>query len=234
MNNPTTYDFEVEEHRIRALDSIERASFVTRTYIHVLLAIVAFVGIEIALFQTGVVERITALAAGRWYLFLMGFMVAGWMATGLAHRARSLPLQLAALYGYVLLEAILFAPILLVVSYRDPSLLTSAAGVTLVAFFALTAVAFVTRKDFSFLRSVLMWAGVCSLVAIGAALIFGFQLGVLFSVAMVAVAGASILYNTSNIIHHYPEDKAVAAALELFASVALLFWYILRLFSSRD
>ena len=54
-----------------------------------------------------------------------------------------------------------------------------------------------------------------------------------FSVAMVAFAGAAILYDTSNVLHHYPEDRAVGAALELFASVALLFWYILRLFMSR-
>jgi FtsH-binding integral membrane protein len=31
----------------------------------------------------------------------------------------------------------------------------------------------------------------------------------------------------------YPEDRYVAASLELFASVALLFWYLLRLYLSR-
>ena len=55
-----------------------------------------------------------------------------------------------------------------------------------------------------------------------------------FSVAMIGLAGASILYDNSNVLHHYPEDRYVGAALELFASVALLFWYVLRLLSSRD
>jgi FtsH-binding integral membrane protein len=50
---------------------------------------------------------------------------------------------------------------------------------------------------------------------------------------MVALAGASILYDTSNTLHHYEEDRYVAAALELFASVALMLWYVLRLFLSR-
>jgi FtsH-binding integral membrane protein len=50
---------------------------------------------------------------------------------------------------------------------------------------------------------------------------------------MIALAGGSILYDTSNVLHHYPENKHVGAALELFASVALLFWYVLRLFMSR-
>jgi hypothetical protein len=80
---------------------------------------------------------------------------------------------------------------------------------------------------------ILAWAGVVALLAIGAGAVFGFELGTFFSVAMVALAGGSILYDTSNVMLHYPEDRHVAAALELFASVALMFWYVLRLFLSR-
>jgi FtsH-binding integral membrane protein len=50
---------------------------------------------------------------------------------------------------------------------------------------------------------------------------------------MVALAGASILYDTSNVLHHYPEDRYVGAALQLFASVAMMLWYVLRLLMSR-
>jgi FtsH-binding integral membrane protein len=78
-----------------------------------------------------------------------------------------------------------------------------------------------------------MWAGILALVAIIGGVIFSFNLGLWFSVAMVGVAGASILYDTSNVIHHYPQDRYVAAALELFASIALMFWYVLRIFLSR-
>jgi Inhibitor of apoptosis-promoting Bax1 len=91
-----------------------------------------------------------------------------------------------------------------------------------------------TRKDFSFLGSLLRWGGILALVAIVAGAIFGFQLGTFFSVAMVGLAGASILYDTSNVLHHYSEDSHVAAALELFASVALMFWYVLQLFMSSS
>jgi len=48
------------------------------------------------------------------------------------------------------------------------------------------------------------------------------------------LAGAAILFDTSNILRTYPEDRYVSAALQLFASVALMFWYVLRLFMSRD
>jgi FtsH-binding integral membrane protein len=52
---------------------------------------------------------------------------------------------------------------------------------------------------------------------------------------MIGFAGAAVLYDTSNILHHYPEDRHVAAALGLFSSIALMFWYVLQLFiSSRD
>jgi len=60
-----------------------------------------------------------------------------------------------------------------------------------------------TRKDFSFLRAILMWGGVLALVAIIGGAIFGFQLGTWFSVLMIGFAGAAVLYDTSNIINYY-------------------------------
>lgn len=113
-------------------------------------------------------------------------------------------------------------------------MIESAAMLTLLGFGGLTAIAFWTRKDFSFVGAVLRWAGIVALLLIVGAVLFGFGLGTWFSVAMVGLAGVAILYDTSKIIHHYPEDRYVAAALELFASVALMFWYILQLVMSRD
>jgi FtsH-binding integral membrane protein len=100
-------------------------------------------------------------------------------------------------------------------------------------FAGLTAIVFTTRQDFSFLGALLKWGGFCALGLILASVLFGFNLGVAFSAAMVTLAGAAILYDTSNILHHYPHDKYVGASLELFASVVMLFWYLLRLFSRR-
>ena len=42
------------------------------------------------------------------------------------------------------------------------------------------------------------------------------------------------LHDTSKVMNSYPEDRYVGAALELFAGVALLFWYVLRLLSRRS
>ena len=93
----------------------------------------------------------------------------------------------------------------------------------------MTVSVFITRKDYSFLGPILSVACFIALGVIIAAIIFGFTLGLFFSFAMVALLAGYILYDTSNVIHHYPTNMHVAAALELFADAALMFWYILRI-----
>jgi FtsH-binding integral membrane protein len=105
---------------------------------------------------------------------------------------------------------------------------------TLTLFAGLTATVFITRTDFSFLKTALTVGGFIAIGAIVCGALFGFNLGMWFSVAMIVFACGAILYDTSNILHHYQEDQYVGASLQLFASVALLFWYVLRLFMSRD
>ena len=216
------------------LDQSSRGRFISRTYSHLFCAIAAFTLIEIFLFKTGMAETIArALMGVSWLFVLGGFVVLSWLATRLAASSTSKPAQYAGLAAYVVAQAIIFVPLLYVANYKAPGVITSAAAVTFVGFVALSLIAFLTGKDFSFLRGILMWGGVCALILIVAGTIFGFQLGTYFSVAMVALAGAAILYDTSNILLHYPEDRYVSAALQLFASVALMFWYVLRLFMSR-
>lgn len=160
-------------------------------------------------------------------------MVVGWLATRAAHTAQSKVAQFGALGAYVVMEAIIFVPLLYIANTYAPGVISSAGMITIAGFAGLTGIAFWTRKDFSFLGGLIKWGGILALVAIGASLIFGFQLGVFFSVAMIGLAGAAILYDTSNILREYPEDRYVGAALQLFASVALMFWYVLQLLLSR-
>lgn len=212
-----------------------RATFINRTYTHLFCAMLGFVAIEVALFQSGVAERIAhTMFSFNWLLILGAFMIVSWFASRVAYRATSFGAQYGALALFVAAEALLFIPLLYRAQAAAPGTIQSAGMVTLTGFAGLTFVAFTTRKDFSFLGAILRWAMIVALVAIVAAVLFGFQLGTWFSVAMIAVAGGAILYDTSKVLHHFPEDRYVAAALELFASVALLLWYVLRLFMSRD
>jgi uncharacterized protein len=108
-----------------------------------------------------------------------------------------------------------------------------AGGVTFALFLGITTVALVTKQDFSFLRPIIMIGGFVALGFILVSMIFGFSLGSVFAFVMVAFAATSILYETSNVMHQYRTDQHVAASLSLFASVALLFWYILQIFNRR-
>ena len=217
---------------VRAAD---RSSFITQTYAHLLGAILGFTALEIIFFQTGLAYPLAEfLLSVPWLAVLGAFMVVGWLASHFALRSVSLEVQYAALIGFVVAEAVIFVPLLFVAQSYAPGVIQSAALITLIGFSGLTAVAWSERRDFSFLGGLLKWGFVGALLVIVAGVVFGFQLGVFFSVAMVVLAGAAILYDTSNILHHYPEDRYVAASLSLFSSIALMFWYVLRLLMARD
>jgi FtsH-binding integral membrane protein len=213
-----------------------REAFIVRTYVHLFLAVLGFIVLELLYFASGLAQDIArALLSVNWLLVLGGFIIVSWLARGVAARAKTREVQYLGLAGFVFAESIIFVPLLFVANFYAPGAIRSAALITLVGFTGLTAIAFQSRRDFSFLGGILKWAGVLALVAIVGAVAFGFNLGMWFSVAMIGVAGGAILYDTSAVLRHFPEDAHVAASLELFASVALMFWYVLRLLSfSRD
>ncbi len=214
--------------------SSTRADFIARTYTHLLGAIALFLGIEVWLFQSGLADTLAqAMLGTSWLLVLGGFMIVSWLASAAAGQSLSRPAQYAAFAAFVAAQAIIFVPLLYIANAVAPGAIESAGVLTALGFAGLTAVAFTMRTDFSFLGALLRWGFVVALLLIVGAVLFGFELGTWFSVAMVAFAGGAILHDTSNIIHHFPEDRHVAAAMQLFASVALLFWYLLRIFSDR-
>ncbi len=220
---------------VAAANADVRAAFITRTYMHLFGAILGFTAIEMFFFSSGLAESIArSMLSVSWLFVLGGFIVVSWLASRLADSATSPAAQYAGLAGFVIAEALIFVPMLYIADSVASGVIESAALVTLMGFTALTILVHRTRRDFSFLAVFLRWAFIGVLVLIVAGVMFGFELGTYFSVGMVVLAGAAILYDTSNVLHHYPADRHVSAALQLFASVALLFWYVLRLFMSRD
>ena len=133
-----------------------RATFITRTYTHLFGAIAAFTLLEVALFRSGMAERIAGLMLGTSWLVVLGaFMVVSWIASRVAHTVESMGAQYAALAVYVLAEALIFVPLLWFAFQVDPAIVEKAAGITLLAFAGLTAIAVITGRDFSFLKSFL-------------------------------------------------------------------------------
>ena len=207
-----------------------RSVFITRTYTHVVGGILGFILIEMGLFESGIARNVASFMMGLpWLLILGAFMLVGWLATRTAQTSTSLGMQYFAYAMYVVVEALIFVPLLYFAELKAPGTIDSATLITALGAGGLMVVAHRTRKDFSFLRAILMWGGIIALIAIVGGIVFGFQLGTWFSVLMIGFAGAAVLYDTSNIIHQYPEDRYVSAAMQLFASIALMFWYVLRL-----
>ncbi|MEJ7603136.1 MAG: Bax inhibitor-1 family protein [Kofleriaceae bacterium] len=225
-----------------------RLQFIRRTYLHLLGAILVFAGLEYLLMTNSLlIEKVsipfTSFALGgrwNWGIVLAVFMVISWVADYWARHAGSRATQYLGLGLYVIAEAVIFVPLLAIVAYKTASILARGGGqphilrdsalVTLALFGALTASVFLSRKDFSFLRSGLAMASAAALMLIVLSLVFGFNLGIVFSVAMVLLAAAYILYQTSQVLAHYDPDQHVSAALALFSSVALMFWYVIRIF----
>ena len=213
----------------------EKATFYKKTYLHVALAVLAFILVESILLKVIPIEMIAGMVQHQMvWLFIIGLF---WLGTSLSNKmafAPSREQQYLGLAAYVILEAIIFLPMIAIATlYTGIDMIMQAALITLSMFSGLTAVVFFTKTDFSFLRTALTVGGFIALGIIVVGAIFGFNLGLWFSVGMVVLASGSILYQTNQIKDHYGTEQYVGASLQLFASIMLLFWYILRILMSR-
>lgn len=224
---------------VSQLSEVDRVSFYKKTYSHVAGGVLVFILFEYLLLQSdAVVEFALSMTQGwRWLIMLGGFMFITNYAEGMALKTPDKNKQYLAYGIYILAEAFIFVPLIYMAAFymeSGPAILNQAAIVTLALFTGLSAIVFVTKKDFSFLKAGLTVGFFIAIGLIIAGSIFGFNLGLWFSVGMCLLAAGSILYQTSNLVNKYGVEDYIPAALGLFASLMLLFWYILRIFMSRD
>lgn len=212
-----------------------KAGFIRRTYAHVAGAIALFALLEAKLISMGWGEKAMMLLAQSkwsWLIVLAAFMGVGMLADRWARSGASREIQYAGLGLYIVAEAIIFLPLIYMATKFAPGVLENAAVITGAFVAGLTLVVFTTRKDFSFMAPALAIGGVVALGVIVASIVFGFELGTIFSGVMILFAAGCVLYTTSNILHVYREDQHVAASLALFSSIALMFWYVVQFLMS--
>lgn len=225
---------EYEYTLVSQTSSLERAEFYKKTYLHVALSILGFIVLESLLLKFVPEDLIISMVSSKfiWLALLGAFWLIGLFTDKLVF-ASDRNTQYMGLGLYVLIEAIIFLPLIYIaLVFVGGHVIMQAAIITLAMFTGLTAVVFMTKKDFSFLRIALTVGGFVALGLIVAGAIFGFDLGLWFSVGMVVLASGGILYQTSQLKDHFATDQYVGAALKLFASVMLLFWYVLRILIS--
>ncbi|GGE95344.1 hypothetical protein SAMN05443634_101320 [Chishuiella changwenlii] len=217
--------------------NVERANFYKHTYGHVAGGVLVFVIIESLLLQIDpLVTFMLSLTHGYlWLALLGGFMGITWVAQKMAYGSLSKSKQYLGYLLYIIAEALIFVPMLYIALYYGGTfVIKQAAVVTGGLFVGLSAIVFLTKADFSVLRGALTIGFFLAIGLVIAGMLFGFDLGLWFSVGMCALAGGAILYNTHQLRYEFGTQQYIAAALSLFASLMLLFWYILRIFMSRD
>ncbi|CAM1360611.1 Bax inhibitor-1/YccA family protein [Tenacibaculum xiamenense] len=223
---------------VAQVSQTERIAFYKKTYAHVAGGVLLFLVFEFLFLQSAtLVEFALSMLDGyKWLILLGGFMLITNYAESTAMRTSDKNVQYLAYAVYIFAEAFIFIPLIYIAisAVNSFEILNQAAIVTLGLFAGISSIVFITKKDFSFIRAGLAVGFFIAIGLIIAGALFGFNLGLWFSVGMCVLAGGSILYQTSNMVHKYSTDDYIPAALGLFASLMLLFWYVIQIFLSRD
>jgi FtsH-binding integral membrane protein len=226
----------------------DRAAFFRRTYGLVAIGFAAFAallaiffvgfdrqsGIAFALFS-GLFSMIKSLGGWSVLLVMLAFWGATTVAQSMAFNRASRGAQYAGLGLYVVLEALIFIPligyVILSTKGNASSVLLPAGIVTAGMIAGLTALVFMTNLDFSFLKVAIILGSFAALAIVIVAAIAGLSLGAWFSIAMIVLMATVILYQTNEIKNTLETDQHVAAAFILFSSFVTLLFYVIRFFA---
>jgi FtsH-binding integral membrane protein len=228
----------------------DRAAFFRRTYGLVAIGFAAFAallaiffvgfdqrsGIAFAVFA-GLGSMVNSLGGWSILLVMLAFWGATTVAQSLAFNRASRGTQYAGLGLYVILEALIFIPligyVILSTKGNASSVLLPAGIVTAGMIAGLTALVFMTNLDFSFLKVAIILGSFAAIAIVIVAAIAGLSLGAWFSIAMIVLMATVILYQTNEIKNTMETDQHVAAAFVLFSSFVTLLFYVIRLFAGR-
>ncbi|MDO5308806.1 MAG: Bax inhibitor-1 family protein [Planctomycetia bacterium] len=209
-------------------------SFVVRTYLNLFGAVALFAVLEAIIFSLvgsqGIIE-LFASSGKLLALVMLGLCLGGpSLGTYMLTRSTSRVGQYGVLGYYSVLYALIFTPILAIAqNMAGGALIMQAVGLTVALFAALSSAVFITRANFSFLRTGLTFFGLAAFILILASWLLNFTLGVWFSAAMIVLMCGYILYETSMMIHEMDDSHDVIASIMLFSSLMTLFYYVLRL-----
>jgi modulator of FtsH protease len=240
FQNPYGSTYELGTRTAADAVPAERLAFVRRVYSLFFLSLVAaFAGGFFAI-STGAVLWFVRHPIIAFVLYIGGVF-------GVQGLSRKSGINVIALLAYAAFTGAYFSLIALV-SYlvtggkMDPAtgaltggswhLAGQAFGLTLIVFGGLTLFAFVSRTDFSFLGGAL-FIGLLIFLGLGViGMIWGFPssgLQMAFLVGVVVIMAGYVLFDTSNIMRHYPTDASVSAALAIYIDFAILFVYLLQI-----
>ena len=135
---------------------LERVAFYKKTYAHVAGGVLLFMIFEYFLLQSAAIRdmMMSMLTGYSWLIVLVVFMLVTSYAESTVMKAANRNVQYMGYALYVFAEAFIFVPILyLALEHVGGEVIEQAAVVTLGLFAGVSAIVFITGKDFSFLRA---------------------------------------------------------------------------------
>ncbi len=209
-----------------------RLAFIRKVYSLFLVSLLATIAVTVSVLSVPIAADI----AGRyWYVWVGLYFLLSWFGEAIAAQGKTV--------GYIVLSVLsvvtglAFGPtIRFYIGNQGVDIVYQALGLTTAIFGGLTAGVFITKQDFSFLRGFL-WMGVLALIGVGVLGIFiNFDFGMQQAITIggVLLFVGFILYDTSNILHHYREEQVAAAAAAIYLDFVILFMKLLRLLRGRD
>ncbi|HKY06555.1 MAG TPA: Bax inhibitor-1/YccA family protein [Blastocatellia bacterium] len=153
-----------------------------------------------------------------------------------AQAVRHVPgVNLAAFFAFTTFTGVVISPFIYYVSVTNPSSIFQAGVLTVGIFGGLTVYAFLSKRDFSFMRGMLfvglivvLLAGLLNVLALGST-----GLGFAIACAALLLFSGYVLYDTSNIIRRYPTNEYVAGAMDLYLDAFNIFLALLRILNRR-
>ncbi len=204
----------------------ERATLVRRTYSLVFASILVTIGgAAFAMSQQGMMD---AVIAHPWIMLACVFIP----LIGAQVTRNSFPQNIGFVFLFTFAEGLYIAPFIAFAETQSPGIASQAAMLTFSAFGALTAYAFVSRRDFSAWRGFLITGLVVLIVTMVLMGVTRSAAGFTWiaSVAVMLFSGL-LVYDTWRLRNLYGPDDYVLAAVNIYLHLLNMFLFILSLLS---
>ncbi|MDR9440070.1 MAG: Bax inhibitor-1/YccA family protein [Halomonas sp.] len=173
-----------------------------------------------------------AMAMGIERMNILVFFIGAYGLMFLVHKTANSAIGLLSTFAFTGFMGFTLGPILsaYLTLPNGAQLIMTALGMTGVTFVGLSAVALITRKDFSFLANFLMAGAIVLIIAMVAGIFLQIPaLSLMVSAGFVLFASAAILFQTSEIVHRAGETNYILATITLYVSIYNLFISLLSI-----
>lgn len=173
-----------------------------------------------------------AMAMGVERMNIFVFFIGAYGLMFLVHKTANSAIGLLSTFAFTGFMGFTLGPILsaYLALPNGASLIMTAFAMTGATFIGLSAVALISKKDFSFLGNFLLAGAIVLVLAMVVGLIFNIAaLSLMVSAGFVLFSSAVILYQTSEIVHRAGETNYILATITLYVSIYNLFISLLSL-----